>query len=251
MTMELRKSLELKHNREVILGKETQVWGWGGIAGKRRLKRRINIINDYISSNTTDKHIKVLELGCGTGLLSEGLRYPEGGKLVSVDIYENFLHKAASRTIKNKPFFIASDVEMLPFGDCTFDFVVGISILHHLDLNLALKEIYRILKASGKFIFSEPNMRNPQIFLERNVKFIRRIMGASPYETAFYAADMKSICSMNKLRAEVRNFDFLHPLTPKALIPFVEKMGRFLERNAWLKRISGSLLISGEKEPIS
>lgn len=135
----------------------------------------------------------------------------------------------------------------MPFPNEIFDFIVGISILHHLDLNLALKEISRVLKPKGKFVFSEPNMLNPQIFVQKRISFLKKLLGDSPFETAFSAFKAKKTFLKYDLKAQITPFDFLHPKTPAFLIPFIAKLGLRLEKHAILKNISGSLIMRGEK----
>ena len=43
----------------------------------------------------------------------------------------------------------------LRYPDAEFDSVVGSSVLHHLEIEAALREIYRVLKPGGEFIFEE------------------------------------------------------------------------------------------------
>jgi SAM-dependent methyltransferase len=56
------------------------------------------------------------------------------------------------------------------------DVVFGIAILHHLDLDLAAREVRRVLKKGGRAIFQEP---------VRNSKFVRRIHSLIPYHARF------------------------------------------------------------------
>ena len=49
-------------------------------------------------------------------------------------------------------------IENMSFENEIFDFVIGLGALHHLNLDLASKEIYRILKPGGKVIFLEPRI---------------------------------------------------------------------------------------------
>jgi len=252
--MEGRKIAELKHNKEV-LGKNESIftWGWNGAAGRRRLERRVNLINDFIALHGAEagaaKKVRILEVGCGTGLLTEHLVNFPGSRIFSFDIYDAFVKKARERTqdIDKDLFFLVSDAEHLPFLNEIFDIIVGISVLHHLNLSSAQMEIGRVLKPGGKFIFSEPNMLNPQIFIQKNVGFIKKHMGDSPNETAFYPNRLKKSFARHGLKVEVYPFDFLHPKTPSSLIPIVEKIGLFIEKRVFLKYIAGSLLIYGEK----
>ncbi len=53
------------------------------------------------------------------------------------------------------------DAHHLEFPDNTFDIVFGTGILHHLDFETALREIFRVLKKDGEMVFLEPLGRNP------------------------------------------------------------------------------------------
>jgi SAM-dependent methyltransferase len=54
-----------------------------------------------------------------------------------------------------------ADAEALPYGDEEFDLVVGHAVLHHIpDVELALREVLRVLKPGGRFVFcGEPTAR--------------------------------------------------------------------------------------------
>ena len=58
---------------------------------------------------------------------------------------------------------------MTLFSDNTFDLVVGQSILHHLEWEVAIHELERILKPGGKAVFIEPLGDNPMAKLIRLV----------------------------------------------------------------------------------
>lgn len=48
-----------------------------------------------------------------------------------------------------------ADAEGIPYDDETFDLVVGHAILHHIpDVELALREVLRVLKPGGRFVFA-------------------------------------------------------------------------------------------------
>lgn len=52
-----------------------------------------------------------------------------------------------------------ADAEGIPYDDDTFDLVVGHAVLHHIpDVELSLREVVRVLKPGGRFIFAgEPS----------------------------------------------------------------------------------------------
>ena len=48
-----------------------------------------------------------------------------------------------------------ADAESMPYDDATFDLVVGHAVLHHIpDVELALREVLRVLKPGGRFVFA-------------------------------------------------------------------------------------------------
>ena len=59
------------------------------------------------------------------------------------------------------------DSHDLKFEDETFDLIIGRGILHHLDFNIAIKEIKRVLKKNGEAYFQEPLGDNPLLKLFR------------------------------------------------------------------------------------
>ena len=48
-----------------------------------------------------------------------------------------------------------ADAERIPYDDATFDVVVGHAVLHHIpDLDTAFREVLRVLKPGGRFVFA-------------------------------------------------------------------------------------------------
>jgi Methylase involved in ubiquinone/menaquinone biosynthesis len=48
-----------------------------------------------------------------------------------------------------------ADAERIPFDDDTFDVVVGHAVLHHIpDLDTAFREVLRVLRPGGRFVFA-------------------------------------------------------------------------------------------------
>ena len=76
------------------------------------------------------------------------------------------------------------DVEALAVRSGSLDIVLGVSILHHVDLSRALLEIRRVLRPGGRIAFSEPNMLNPQLAAMKKIPPVRRLLGETPFETA-------------------------------------------------------------------
>ncbi|MGH9421277.1 MAG: class I SAM-dependent methyltransferase, partial [Thermoanaerobaculia bacterium] len=77
--------------------------------------------------------------------------------------------RLAAATPGLKMHFETADAEDLPFGDASFDRVCGCSILHHLDIDRALREVRRVLRPGGVAIFYEPGAYHPGARLYRRL----------------------------------------------------------------------------------
>jgi SAM-dependent methyltransferase len=91
-------------------------------------------------------------------------KYPPKS-LTAINISEAELLKGKQAVTKLKPpiniDFRIMDAHSLDFPNDSFDFVYGASILHHLDIDLAIGEIHRVLKPGGIILFLEPLIYNP------------------------------------------------------------------------------------------
>lgn len=99
----------------------------------------------------------ILDLGAGTGYATQQLerRYKKA-KVIAFDLAANMLLKSKqpSRWFDRKR-YICGDVEKLPFQDQAFDFIYSNLMLHWChDMPAAIKEIRRVLKPNGLFLFS-------------------------------------------------------------------------------------------------
>ena len=98
-------------------------------------------------------------------------------------------------------------------------------------------------------IFTEPNMLNPQIFIQKNVPFIKKLMGDTPEETAFFKWKLsRELRESEFTDIRILPFDFLHPWTPGFLINGVDAAGKLFEKIPIIKEIAGSLLIKAKNE---
>jgi len=102
-------------------------------------------------------HIKILDVGCGTGNLSKHFpkRLHNTSLLYGIDISADMLKVAKSNIPHLKS--CVSTTEKLPFKSNSFNAVIGFSILHHLpNLKIFWMEADRVLRPNGFFIFGEP-----------------------------------------------------------------------------------------------
>jgi ubiquinone/menaquinone biosynthesis C-methylase UbiE len=189
----------------------------------------------------------VLELGCGTGYFTRELAR-SGAVVVAIDVSPELLEIARANCSEPNVQYRIENAYALSYDDAVFDSVLGSSILHHLEIEKALRDIYRVLKPGGTIYFTEPNMLNPQIAIQKNVPWIKRKFGDSPDETAFFRWPLRRLLEQTGYRnVRIDPFDFLHPKTPVALIDGVDAFGRFLENVPVISEIAGSLYIRAVK----
>lgn len=160
----------------------------------------------------------VLELGCGSGENSHLLAH-RGARVWSMDISESLTglarrRAAANRVSEEVTCFVASAYN-IPLPDESVDVVFGIAILHHLDLELAAREVRRVLKKGGRAIFQEP---------VRNSKFVKRVRSLIPY----HAPDVSP---------------FERPLTDQELQAFARGYSSYSSRSFMLPYVSVAHII--------
>ena len=63
--------------------------------------------------------------------------------------------------------FEVADAHELPYDDGEFDLIFARGVLHHIDLQVGISEIKRVLSADGKVVFGEPLAGNPFIQIYR------------------------------------------------------------------------------------
>ncbi len=233
---------EVAHGRRITEMWSGTLWYWETPAGRLRWARRVKMLTGHLASG-----MNVLEIGCGMGYFTREI-VASGPRVTAVDISPDLLKIARERNASEHVTFRLADANKMDFPDDSFDTIVGSAILHHLDIHKALKEFYRVLKPEGTIFFTEPNMLNPQIFLQKNVPLLKKWAGDSPDETAFFRWPLKRILAANRFtHIEITPFDFLHPATPRGLIFAIDRLGLGMERIPALKEIAGSLFIRARK----
>ena len=167
------------------------------LAESCRLKGRFNHIECYPSRkrlySEMDGYVnecankKILDLGCGYG--EQSLIYLKRGAMVcGIDIspkhIDHATHAALSSGFSRDRFvFKVMDAHILEFEENTFDVVIGYGILHHLDYDIALREVYRVLKLGGRALFVECLADNPLLKLFRKMTPDARTIDEKPFSS--------------------------------------------------------------------
>jgi methionine biosynthesis protein MetW len=154
-------------------------------------------------SKSYEKECTILDVGCGNGY--QIAPFAESNKVYGLDISEANIEKAVARGIKAQ---LHDLEEPIPFEDNFFDVVVCSEVLEHLFFpENTIKECYRVLRQSGLFIVTIPNLyclRNRISMLTgRNCKFVEYPMNRQ--HIRFFSLD-GMISILDKTRFEIEYF---------------------------------------------
>lgn len=120
---------------------EKKFWWW---VGKRNIVKKFLDILNLNSAN-------ILDAGCGAGLNLNLLR--DYGTVIGLDFSDDAIKFCK---MNNNERYIKGNAMEMPFKSNTFDLIIALDILEHLDDKKALKEFNRILKKNGSLIITVP-----------------------------------------------------------------------------------------------
>ena len=112
---------------------------------------------------------EVLEYGCGEKIeiIEDNFEYKN---YVAIDISEVAVEKCREKYKGlDKARFEVMTAEQLLFEDAKFNLIYGSGIIHHLDIDISMKQISRCLKKGGSAVFFEPLGHNPFINFYRKL----------------------------------------------------------------------------------
>lgn len=199
---------------------------------------------------------RVLDFGCGRGERSVAL-LERGAEVWGIDISPNYIAEAEARArAAGHPdaafHFTAADAHALPYPEAQFDLVVGEGILHHLDLQVALAEVHRVLKPGGRALFCEPLLDNPLLKLFRRVTPAARTEDERPLDTADLAAIAdagrwrveSSYCGLVGAPTAVLTSVVLRPYPNNVLLRAADRLEQAMNRWARLQPLNQYVLLN-------
>ncbi len=142
---------------------------------------------------------KTLELGSGTGFFLLNLKLAGVLDEGHVTDLSPGMVAVAQRNASRLGFDIegrVADAERIPYDDATFDLVVGHAVLHHIpDVEQSLREVLRVLKPGGRFVFAgEPT---------RWGDFVARRLSRATWWATTRATRLPALAAWRRPRAEL------------------------------------------------
>jgi ubiquinone/menaquinone biosynthesis C-methylase UbiE len=111
--------------------------------------------------------MRVLDLGCGTGLTPQKLSLPANWQIVGLDL--NYAALVAAHSTFRQRAFVCSAAEKLPFPGASFDRVISNVALPYTNIAKTLAETYRVLTPGGTLLASLHSLRFTLAELRKSV----------------------------------------------------------------------------------
>lgn len=198
----------------------------------------------------------VLDYGCGAGENSVLIASHGAAKVVGIDISPELV-ELGMRRLALHGFAAQAELKVgsaheLPIEDESVDVVFGMAILHHLDLQLASAEVFRVLKNGGRAIFLEP-VRNSRV-----VKFVRNLIpytapDISPFERPLTDMELEKFAErFSKYRSRAFSIPFVNLVNvlglPESILHKAIKLdGKILNTAPFLKNYTSVRVVEMTK----
>jgi demethylmenaquinone methyltransferase/2-methoxy-6-polyprenyl-1,4-benzoquinol methylase len=156
---------------------------------------------------------RVLDAACGTGDLAIAAERAGASRVTGLDFSERMLERARRKAQLD---WVQGDMLALPFADSTFDVAtVGFGVRNVADLELALRELRRVLKDGGRVAILEitqpRGIARPfySLWFDRIVPLLGKVLpGGSAY--TYLPASVKRFPSAERLSELMHEAGFTH-----------------------------------------
>lgn len=125
-----------------------------------KVDRHDKLLDLVVDSSRIKDGQKVLDIGCGTGLLS--LKFLEKADCIiygidnSSEMFEIFKEKIKKLNLADKISLGLEDAENIDFRDEEFDIIASTVTLHHVKEKYpVIKKIYKLLKPGGRLLIGD------------------------------------------------------------------------------------------------
>ena len=206
---------------------------------------------DWIDSLALKPGSKVLEIGCGDGLMAIALAQ-RGFRVYAIDPVESMIEQAQQNAVESRSTDLLSlaigDVYTLAFEDESFDLALAIGVIPWLEgADLAIQQMARVTKPGGYIIFTCANRAglvnlldpwtNPALvplkrrFKEMFERFGRRESPTMIFHSKRFMNSSLASAKLVRVKSMTRgfSFSFRHKVLPE---PFGTALHHLLQRLA-------------------
>ncbi len=182
----------------------------------RRLGTWAELVGPLVEDETVEAVFegmpsRVLDVGCGTGDVTERLLRDAGVTVVALDL--SLRMARLTRVLGLNA--VQATIEALPVGDGEFDCVLANRVLYHLpDLDGGLAEIARVLRPGGRLV--------AVTYSQRHLEELFDIVGYSPIASTFSAETVAQDLGSRFVAVERRS------ITGRATFPDVRSIAGYL-----------------------
>ncbi|MEK9778239.1 MAG: bifunctional 2-polyprenyl-6-hydroxyphenol methylase/3-demethylubiquinol 3-O-methyltransferase UbiG [Methylophilaceae bacterium] len=161
---------------------------------------------DFIKSKVDLKGKRVLDIGCGGGILAEALAR-EGAEVTGIDQGERVIKIAKLHSLESQLDINYEQINIENFikkNKHKFDVITCLEMLEHVpDPASVIKACSQILKPDGKLFLSTIN-RNPKSFLFAIIgaEYILKLLpkGTHTYEKFITPSELRDYCNQSNLK---------------------------------------------------
>ena len=152
----------------------------------------------FVFQQIRDAHqpgAKLLDVGCGWGensMLFAKMGYEVHGFDISPGNLQAADALAEKYELSRQTHFSRQVSEALEYDDNMFDVIVGIDILHHVQIKQTAQECLRVLKPGGFAIFKEP-FENRVFDGVRNLSIVRKLVPNEPSQEKHITPDERKL----------------------------------------------------------
>lgn len=190
--------------------------------------KRLDFIVRNIQKHKDARHSRILDLGCGNGLMSRYLG-ERGYRVHGVDISCEAIRLARQATTLPNVTFEVAAAEKLRESHLRYDVIICSELLEHLDDPQSLISVVRdLLYRDGKLIVTVPNGKGPrEILVTRPVQRIHESGG----RISQFVSAVKSLLGYDGTTVQSAADDLTHRqfFSKKSLIALLESSGFSLD----------------------
>lgn len=170
------------------------------------------LIDRYLK-RSEGRPLKILDAGCGTGLLAKKLE--QFGDVVGVDMHPEAVKFSKNRGVNVKK----ASVTKLPFAKNFFDILVSIDVIYHKQVRSdtkAISEFFRVLKPGGVLILRVPALKWIRVshdeYVHTRERYNRQELKKKLASSGFMIKKLSYINSLLLLPLVFRSlFENIHP----------------------------------------